>query len=458
MSKTVIFLPKGSAVYNVPFHCLLAIAFLFLVTLPSVVFCASWESVGPSGGYFLGSVTNAEDASQVTVITRSPTNVYHSMDSGASWSKISEIPTSGYILYDISAFDFSKLYAITSAGCYRSTDGGENWSYSAFPSYTGYAYYVCVDPTDSNKVYAVGFNYNSSKDKYSMVFFKSTDGGWFWSVGEFFAFDYFYPYDMAVSRSDPNVIYAAGYKKEFVFPYDYLYGALLKSSDGGDSWEDISSSAETEFDHVFYSVAIDPTDADKVYVGGYDYYDGSYDLYRTVKTGYNLELSWTLVPMQFCATSIGIDPVEPSSVYVAGFKYVDDVSVDAVGVSTDYGQSWTIHDDGIKGRAINIEVAPAANSTIYLSTNNGLFKSLDSGNTWGSAHEGIHATTITSLAVAPSQPANILAEYDGCGLMGTYDSGDNWDYLGDFVGCGNVCDIIINPLNENVVLALEGSG
>jgi len=42
--------------------------------------------------------------------------------------------------------------------------------------------------------------------------------------------------------------------------------------------------------------------------------------------------------------------------------------------------------------------------------------------------------------------------------MGSYDSGDNWDYLGYFVICGNVGDILINPLDENIVLALEGDG
>jgi hypothetical protein len=43
-------------------------------------------------------------------------------------------------------------------------------------------------------------------------------------------------------------------------------------------------------------------------------------------------------------------------------------------------------------------------------------------------------------------------------MMGSYDSGGNWEDLGYFVGCGNVCDIVVNPANEDRVLALEGSG
>jgi hypothetical protein len=103
-------------------------------------------------------------------------------------------------------------------------------------------------------------------------------------------------------------------------------------------------------------------------------------------------------------------------------------------------------------------VAPADPSTVYISSSNGLFKSLDSGRTWDFAHEGIKATRVPALAVAPSQPTTVLIEYEGCEMMGSYDSGDNWDYLGYFLICGNVCDILINPLDEDVVLALEGDG
>jgi photosystem II stability/assembly factor-like uncharacterized protein len=441
--RTATCFSKGGGAYNVPFTSLLPVVFLFLLILPVMAFCASWECVGPSGGYFLGSVTNPTDASQVTAITKSPTNVYQSMDGGASWGKIGEISTDSYVLNDMSAFDFSKLFAITSAGCHRSTDGGTSWSYAPFPSASGYAYRVRVDPTDSNKVYAVGLNYDYSYGTYNMAFFKSTDGGRFWTAGAFFNFRYFYPYDMAISRSNPDIIYVAGYREELVGFNNYLYGTLLKSSDGGDNWTDISSSVETEHSQYFYSVAIDPTDADKVYVGGFYFYSSE----RTERDGV---LSWTRSPTPFHAFSIDIDPVEPSRIYIVGYK--------TVGVSTDYGQSWTMHDESIEGTGISVDVAPATPSTIYVSTDNGLFRSLDAGDSWDFAHEGIHATTISALAMAPSQPTTVLAEYDGGGLMGSYDNGNSWDYLGYFVGCGNVCDILINPLDENSVLALEGAG
>ncbi|MHC4205711.1 MAG: VPS10 domain-containing protein [Planctomycetota bacterium] len=422
--------------------------FLVILILSAPVFCESWECVGPSGGYFLGSVTNPADASQVTVITNGPPNVYRSMDSGSSWSKIGEIPTSNYILSDISAFDFSTIYAIAGDRCYRSTDGGVNWSYANVSSTTASAYHICVNPVDSNKVYAVGRDFNGSNRKYSPAFFKSTDGGRRWTVSLLFSFDYFYPYNIAVSRSNPDVIYIVGYKSQG----NNYYGALFKSTDGGTTWTDISSSVENAPFYFFYSVAVDPDDAEKVYIGG-DFF-----IYRSERTGRDHDLTWTRTPIQLYALSIAIDPVDHSKLYTAGVNFIENKTAYSVGFSTDYGQSWTLRNNCIQSEAIHVEVADAAPSTVYISTYNGFFKSIDSGDNWHIAHKGIHATIITAMAIAPSQPSTLIVEYDGCGLMGSYDSGANWDYLGYFVGCGNVCDIIINPDNADTVLALEGSG
>ncbi|MCG7852486.1 MAG: hypothetical protein MIO92_08185 [Methanosarcinaceae archaeon] len=432
---------KTGRLYSVLF------AFLVILILPAASFCESWECVGPSGGYFLGSVTNPADASQVTVVTNGPSNVYQSMDGGVSWNKIGEIPTSNYVLNDMCAFDFSTLYAIAGDRCYRSTDGGINWSSANFNS-SASAYRVCVDPVDSSKVYAVGLEYNSNNRTYSLAFFKSTDRGQRWIVSSLFSFDYLYPYDMAVSLSNPDVIYITGYKSTG----SEYYGALFKSTDGGATWTDISSSVETKPYYFFYSIAVDPDDAEKVYIGG------DFCFYRSERTGRGSDLKWSRIPIQLYPLSLEVDPVDPSRLYAAGVNFIGSQTTYSVGISTDYGRSWRVHNDCIQSQAVHVEVARAAPSTVYISTYNGFFKSIDSGNSWAIAHEGIHATRITALAVAPSQPSTVIVEYDGCGLMGSYTSGANWDYLGYFVGCGNVCDIIINPDNADAVLALEGSG
>ena len=391
----------------------------------------TWQSLGPEGGHFLGTVTDTSDASQVLTITRDPPGVYRSSDGGANWTEIGQVPTS--YLNDFSAHSFSRLYAVTYYGCYHSTDSGETWSYARFPSGAGYARVVCADPVDSTRVYAAGYRYES--DTYRLAFFESTDGGANWTASSFFSFDGFSPYDMTVSRADPNVIYVCGYRRSG----DYSYGALLRSADRGTSWSDISRSVDSEASTRFYSVAVDPTDSDRVYVGGYGFY-------RSTDGG----ASWSSGDGWPYVEAIGIDPSDTAKVYAGGYS--------AFFVSTDYGQTWTPHYGDLKGRSSHVEVSRAEPSNVFVGTEFGLFKSEASGRTWFVAHHGIYNTTIPAVALNPSQPSTLFIEHDGCGVYASYDRGDGWQDLGYFVACGNVCDILFHPTDPDLVLALEGAG
>ena len=431
MSKTTTGILKKSDFCSISFAALMAIVVSLVLVLQQVVFSASWKAVGPSGGSFLGSVTSPTDANQITVVTTSSSlsNVYRSYDGGVTWTKIGEIPYNSYI-EDVSAFDFSKLFAIRYTGCYRSTDGGVSWSYVSFPFMSGDAYCVCVDPTNPDMVYAAGCNRNPD-DTYSFAFFKSTNGGQNWSASSFFTFDDFYLYDMAISKTNPDIIYVCGRKVEG----SSYSGALFKTINGGSGWSDISSSVGSQIVEL-YSVAIDPTDEDRIYAGsGY--------LHRSTNGG----SSWTKNPIYFYARTICIDPVNPSNIYVAGFGDVF--------VSTDYGVSLVPYYDCIRGLAAHVEVAQAVPSTVYVSTDAGLFKSTNSGSTWNSTDEGIYESCIVALAAAPS---TVIVQNNGY-LMAYEGSGNNaWRDVVTPPSCGIVCDILIDYNNTDIVLILEDYG
>ncbi len=437
------FLSKGCGIYILPQSFLLPVVFLSLMIFPSGAFCDSWQPIGPEGGNFIFTMTNPADVNEVTAITTipSPSNVYRSSDGGISWSKIGEIPSS--YISDVSAYDFSTLYAITSSRCYSSIDGGVSWIAGSLPSSTGWAYRVCVDPADSSKVYASGYasDYQDYSFTYSMVFFKSTDGGLNWSASSFFSFDYFYPQDMAISMSNPNVIYIAGVKEVVIDNRYNHYGALFYSSDAGESWTDVSDSVDSEGSNYFDSVAIDPTDQNKVYVGGDVFY-------RSVKEGRGQELSWVRSTARFNSYTISIDPVEPSRIYAGGYQ--------SVSMSTDYGQSWITRYDCIRSSARHVEISPADPSKVYVASYAGLYKSSDSGANWDSAHNDIYAASIAALAVAPStvivQNSGLLMAYSRRGRATA------WHDLVTPESCGAVCDILINPDNSDIVLILEGYG
>lgn len=355
-----------------------------------------------------------------------------------TWNKIGEIPYR--YVYNVSAFNYSTLYAITSSYCFSSTDGGISWFEARLPSSQGYARHVCVHPTNSRIVFAIGvyYNYNNNPTTYHMAFFKSIDGGRNWSSSQFFTFDYFYPYDMAISESNPNVMYVTGYKQ---VGNDY-FGAMLATSDGGNTWTDISSDVDRERYTRFTSIAIDPTDEEKVYVGG-DYF------YRGVKSsGRDSGLTWSRNSAARYIYSICIDPIDPSRIHLGMYE--------SMATSTNYGLSWTTRNNiSIKRAAEHITVAPGDPSQIYISSYAGLYKSSNFGADWNTTYNGIYAARINAMDVDPRM---ILVQTSG--YLISYGRGRNnsWEDVVTPESCGEVCDILINPENPNTVLILEGYG
>jgi photosystem II stability/assembly factor-like uncharacterized protein len=413
---------------------------LFLaLAFASATWADTWESVGPSGGTFIGSVSDPADANIVTVITTnpSPSNVYQTHDGGASWTKIGEIPYS--YVYNMCAFDMSNLYAACSSRCYYSIDGGVSWAYGSIPSSSGYARCICVDPTDSSKVYMAGTYYDSGTATYSMAFFTSTNGGKNWTAGTFFTADYLYIYDMAISRTDPDVIYVCGYQRLS----GTYFMAMYRSTDGGVSWSDISSAVEPTQSRYAYSVAIDPLDENRVYAGGsYFYYttDGGVTWTKPSTSYYNVR-------------DIGIDPVDPSNIYMGCYNYVY--------VSHDYGLSWTGHYKAIQGSWAYVEVAPALPSTVHIATTySGFYKSTDSGSTWNTAHDGIYAHVIDAVTVAPSAPETVYIDCYNCyNILVSDDCCASWTEVLYPSGCSaSICGILVNSMNPNIVMALEAGG
>jgi photosystem II stability/assembly factor-like uncharacterized protein len=438
MRKTAMFHSKGHSVNNLLLLFFLPVTFLSLIVFPPVQLYASWEPVGPEGGHFIFSMTNPANADEIIAITSSPSpsNIYKSTDGGASWSKIGEIPDPD--VNDVSAFDFSTLYAITISSCYRSTDGGFSWSEARLPSSSGSAYCVCAHPTDSRIVYAAG-HYRTSPTTQTMVFLKSTDGGQSWSASQFFSFKRLLPYDMAISNTDPNVIYICGRKEAGGSHYA---GFLFTTSDGGNTWTDISSAVERNPRRVFRSVAVDPTDDGKVYVGGPYFYRGT-------KTGPDSDLSWTRSPrpfLPFTVFSIGIDPVDPSRIYIG--------MGEGVTTSTNYGESWTLLNNTIKSKVGHIAAAPADPSKVYASSSTGFYRSQNYGSSWDTAHNGIYAVSINAMDVDPQ----MILIADGRYLM-SYGRERNfaWENIVTPASC-TIGDILINPDNPNIVLIIEGYG
>jgi photosystem II stability/assembly factor-like uncharacterized protein len=194
--------------------------------------------------------------------------------------------------------------------------------------------------------------------------------------------------DIAVSESDPNVIYIG-----------YAVGGLFKSDNNGTSFTPVFQSETVA---SIGDIAIHPKDPNIVYVGTGEpnnrqtasFGDG---IYKTTDGG----KTWTNMGLKETQTiaRIVIDPKNPETVYVASPGHLFGPNKErGVFKTTDGGKTWTNvkfidEDTGFTDIALD----PANSSTIYAASyqrrrsgccfngggpGSGLWKSADAGKTW----------------------------------------------------------------------------
>ena len=152
------------------------------------------------------------------------------------------------------------------------------------------------------------------------------------------------------SRGSLTINKVAGVVTEYCGSGDLTNGKILKSIDGGLTWVQVPGSYTFCGGQCFYDIAIavDPTDANKLYVGG--------------SSGSNI------------------------------FKY-----------SLDGGTTFITSTTNLHADVHAITVAPSLLSTLYFGCDGGVFKSVNSGLTWTSQNTtGLRATQFQSLAVHPT--------------------------------------------------------
>lgn len=119
-------------------------------------------------------------------------------------------------------------------------------------------------------------------------------------------------------------------------------------------------------------------------------------------------VTWTLqVDDNFCGgqcfynIGIAVDPTNASNVYVGGTG--SGTTGTTFGISTNSGVSFIDSQNNLHTDTHAIAVAPSAPSTIYFGSDGGIYKSTDSGTTWTSLNNTtFRATQFMSLAVHPT--------------------------------------------------------
>lgn len=293
---------------------------------------------------------------------------------------------------------------------------------------------IVADPTNPDRVYAATFGGGV---------YKSEDAGTTWqpiSKG----LDNLIIQSIAIDPKRPNILYAGTYG-------DKVY----KSTDSGTTWFQSSSGIQNHA--IVYTIAVDPVDSNRVYIGTRDGTLGSPPwrgiVYRTSDGGANWSVSLSNVggsDQQDWAYSILVNPKSNNMIFAATHEH-------GPYRSTDYGANWQQTNTGfgtdLSSRSLVINPAGTSSDALYIGLWHqiGVYKSTNNAGSWSLASNGIGNTKVYALALDPVSPSTIyLANYPS-GVYKTSDSASSWRQVG--LADKLMYNVSVNPLRHTQVFA-----
>ncbi len=260
--------------------------------------------------------------------------------------------------------------------------------------------------------------------------FKSTDSGesWFPVTDEW---PLLMVGSLAIDPTNPDILYCGTGEGA----YNSLVGiGLLKSTDGGNSWNLTGFSWPLAEFNCAQAVDVDPLDGAVVLVGDY------HGLYRSRDGAETFDLV-----LEGDVDCIVRDPFHPNVVIATlGSAYGD--LRNGIYRSTDRGESWTRHDQGCPfvnhvGRSI-VVFSPSDSNVVYAGISYtfenstrmiGIYRSEDGGQSWRMIteprdnHYGGMGWFTIALAVKPDDPQTVFSA--GLSIYRTLSEGRHWNLI-----------------------------
>jgi hypothetical protein len=306
--------------------------------------------------------------------------------------------------------DSSIVYAATTNGVFRSSDGGQHWTVGAGLLGTWFSD-VAVASGDPQKVFA------------GSVFglYTSSDRGATWTLLQPFSSS-----RVAVSANG-KVVYSSG------------FGDVVRSSDGGLTFGDavLPRPAGTNLT----SLVIDPQNADTVYAafpstdGVYKSTDGAAH-WTAAKTGLTAPSFFSLL----------IDPSNGSVLYAASDTHIFK--------TTDGAASWSELTNGLGNSVYRSLAMSNTPSTILAATDSGLYKSTNAGASWTGPSPPLLDSVV---AIDPRNASNILLVANSNVVRST-NGGSTFTPSASGLLAAYTLSIAVDPRNESIIYTSGAAG
>jgi photosystem II stability/assembly factor-like uncharacterized protein len=277
--------------------------------------------------------------------------------------------------------------------------------------------------------------------------------------------------DIAVSESNPNIIYV-GMGEHAIRGVMTTYGdGVYKSTDGGKTWKNMG----LEKTRHISDVIVHPSNPNIVYVAAQGPAHGSSEdrgIYKSIDGG----TSWKkvlYVNNDSGASSLSMDTQNPLILYAATWEHRRlpwQVRSGGKGCgiwkSTDGGETWQSINEGLPNEMgkIGVSVSSANSERVYAIVEAeksvaGLYRSDNAGKTWQlmSNNPLITARSWYYMEVFADPIQADVVYVLNAPMTKSIDGGKTFTVVG--VGHGDTHDMWINPLNnQNIILGDDGGG
>jgi len=262
----------------------------------------TWRNVGPFRGGRADAVAGTPAEPLTFYMGTAGGGIFKTINAGITWKNVSDgfVKTASVGALAIAPSDANVVYAGMGEhtarantvhhgdGVYKSTDGGKSWRHLGLAA-TQVISRIRVHPRNPDVVYvaAQGALYGPTQDR---GIYRSTDGGANWKrvlfVGETAG-----AADLAMDATNPAVLYAAIWDHQR-FPWELRaygpLGGIHKSTDGGDTWQKLTTGLPATMGKVSVATTSDPN---RVYALFATQQRGASGLYRSDDAG----ATWSLV-------------------------------------------------------------------------------------------------------------------------------------------------------------------
>ncbi|MBU0536177.1 MAG: hypothetical protein KKE20_04385, partial [Nanoarchaeota archaeon] len=373
--------------------------------------------------------------------------IYTSHDKGGEWKKTFSREDfrpecegiigegGGMCGMGISRSDTSILFAGTMGGCiYKSVDSGETWEFSGKVS--DYMVHTLLFHPENPDIAYVATGYwdlggtrGTGGEEYpgpGEGMFKTTDGGHTWfpinnGIPTWFHKDWqkelITVNGLAMDLDNPDILYAS------INRWDSLY----KTTNGGQDWSKVIGLGNT-----IDSIAIDPTNTSTIYCS-----NQKNNLKKSTDGGqtWNIIRGTQLTNNPFFLRMV-VDPKNPSNVYGASYYK-------GVLKSSDYGETWNRSSNGLNTLTTYfVKADPLDSNTAYAGpSESALFKTGNGGDLWEFVFEFISYGYIYGILTDPE--TDPITMYVGIGWQGgstnagmfkSEDAGQTWKQIIEGMG------------------------